>query len=382
MSHPIAEPICKYVSRERRVLIMLSMIRNPPSIAEFEEVFEERLNWPWIIMQAMHHRTLCILWHTLKSKSLLNLACRSGLGKNWIVYCEQLTQGSHKKNRFWMGRLNENLGKVKEHDIDIVCIKGSGLIGDIYEPEMRMLGDVDTLVRVKDRSKVKEILNSLGYQQGILDSLSNTLTPLSKEKFRFWNFHSKIMPKFTLLTGNKEIPFVRLAVGFDLFEPSAEYGISSDTLVDNAVQHPRYENLSVLDAADTFVCQCAHVYREATSELFAYISDSWHLWKFCDVRELLYANDSEEFRSTAVSRAASYGVLPVVYFALLHTYAVYGDALLLSWIESLEALDTNFTKFSKVINESFSDALFDPHPIALKTIKPQWSNVLEDGEWW
>ncbi|WP_081679267.1 nucleotidyltransferase family protein [Methylobacter luteus] len=382
MSSLIANPMYNGASNEKRILIMLSMIRNPPSYEEFENVLKARLNWPWIIMQAMHHRTICILWHTLKSRNLLNLACRSGLGKNWITYCEQLTRGSHKKNRLWLECLNNTLEHLKKDDIDMVCIKGSGLIGDIYEPELRMLGDIDTLIRTKDRARISAPLKELGYQHGVIDPITNTIKPLSKEKLRFWNFHSKIMPKFTLLTGKEEVPFVRLAVGFDLFDPGAEYGIGSDILLDHALQHPRYENLKVLDSLDTFVCQCAHVFREATSELFAYISDSWHLWKFCDLRELLYAYDSEDFRSAAIERAALYSVLPVVYFALMHTYAVYGDPLLLDWIETLEALDTPLAKFSRVISDEFADALFDPHPIALKTQKPEWSSVIEDGEWW
>lgn len=265
--------------------------------------------------------------------------------------------------------------------MNIVCIKGGALIGDVYALELRMLGDIDVLIRRGSRHEISAPLKNLGYQHGILDPVNNTLRPMSVEKLRFWNLYSKILPKFTLLTDDDDTPFLRLAVGFDLFDPGSDYTIPSDRLFENSIEHPQHTNIKILDAPDTFICQCAHIFREGNSEHFAYISDSWHLWKFCDLRELLLKCDSKEYRVASFLRARTYGVIPVVLFALRHTFLVYGDPVFLIWIEYFGEGDLKNGK-GVAVDSDFADALFDPHPISLKTEEPVWAKIMGDGEWW
>ena len=110
----ISSPLIQNGTAEQRVLIMLSMVRGGASNDQLESLLNSRLNWPWIIMQAMHHRTICILWHNLKSKDLVLAACRSGLGKNWIAYCEQLMRASIKKNKLWLKILRSTIDELKK----------------------------------------------------------------------------------------------------------------------------------------------------------------------------------------------------------------------------------------------------------------------------
>src|SRR3954468_3755049 len=83
---------------EQRVVIAFSMLDVPLVREQLDELFAVRLNWPWIVMQAMQHRTIAMQWETLKSAGLLQSAIRSGLTKNWLAYSEQLSRASAHRN--------------------------------------------------------------------------------------------------------------------------------------------------------------------------------------------------------------------------------------------------------------------------------------------
>src|SRR6185437_4806674 len=62
---------------EQRVVIAFSMLDVGTVRAEVDELFAAGLNWPWIIMQAMHHRTIGMLWEALKRHDMVRGASKS-----------------------------------------------------------------------------------------------------------------------------------------------------------------------------------------------------------------------------------------------------------------------------------------------------------------
>lgn len=377
------------LSPEQRVLIALSTIRNQPTSEYFQELLGRHLDWPWIIMQAMQHRTICIVWETLKTRDLMKAAAKSGLGKNWITYGEQISRASHKKNQLWLEILDVTLSRIRSAGIDIACIKGSALIGDIYSPSSRMLGDVDTLIANNARTEVAEILFKAGFKHGTINPVTGTVEPMSKKNLRFWTLNSHIMPKFTLETGDPDIPFFRLAVGFNFFDPGDKFSMPSEDILPRCIQSPRSREVYTPNKSDTVLNLCAHIYREATSASFGFISDNWHLWKFCDLREYILEHGSDELLEEVAARAIDMKMERPVQFSLYYTYQVYGGGALKKWHDAFyiapeDELLTEIKDGKTTVSykRPFSERLFETRQTIVSNMVPVWSKVMPDGEWW
>ena len=375
-------------TREQRALIALSMLDRQLPAAFFDEVFSARLDWPWIIMQAMHQRVLCYVWENLKRWNLIGPAARSGLVKNWITYMDQLSHANLEKNTLWLNLLRRTIDAVNRAGIPIACIKGSALIGDIYHPGNRMLGDVDTLIPQSAAAEVSAVLNELGFIQGTVNFVNNTVEPLSREKIRFWNFNAHIMAKFTLLTNHPSVPFFRFAAGFDFFDPHDIYSFPSDAVLSRRVPKSGDPIISIPDEADMVLNLCIHIYREAVSAIFAASADNWHLGKFSDLRNYLLKHDSETLRSAVKSRVAETHLEKPYYFALHYTQAVYGDFALAPWADLVDPGDGKDFIYEMLDGERrvmyrapFSERLFDTAGTEIPGLDPAWKKVMTDDAW-
>lgn len=374
---------------EQRVVIAFSMLDVEVVHGEVEELFSGGLNWPWITMQAMHHRTISMQWRALKRLNMVRGASRSGMSKNWIAYCEQLSRASMKRNHAWLERLEGVFEAFKTAGIEAVCIKGGALIGDLYDPETRMLGDIDILARRQDRKAVREVLLQLGFKQGIIDPVTSIIQPLSREKRLFWSMNAHLMPKFTLELGDPDCPFLRFAVGFDFFDPGDPHSYPSHAIISRRVPKSATSRVYVPDAADTVISLCVHIFRDGSSATMGFAGDNWNLWKFCDFRSKLAQLNPAEIAPVLRPRLEEAGLQKPFYYALHYTDRVYGDPALEPWFdicgrpESLDYLNEIADGDRRVrYDRPFVEQLFDTGRLEVPGLKPIWSKVMGEGEWW
>ena len=374
---------------EQRVVIAFSMLDVNVMRDELEELFCSYLNWPWIIMQAMHHRTISMQWDALKRLDMVRGASKSGMPKNWIAYSEQLSRASLKRNDLWLRHLESIFEAFEKAGIEAVCIKGSALIGDIYDARNRMLGDIDLLVPNKDRKAVRDILYGLGLKQGVIDPVNMTIEPLSREKQLFWSLNAHIMPKFNLELGDPDCPFLRLAVGFDFFDPGDSHKYPSEIVISRRVRKSETSKLYVPDTADTVVNLCAHIYREGTSATLGFAGDNWNLWKFCDFRSKLAQLNAAEIGPVVMRRLAEAGLERPFFYALHYTDRIYGDQALKPWFDLCDpgedlAFLHEIADGNRVTRNDrpFAEQLFDTGRTEVPGLEPIWSKVMPDGEWW
>jgi hypothetical protein len=374
---------------EQRVVIAFSMLDVDVIRVELEQLFSSYLNWPWIIMQAMHHRTICMQWDALKRLGLVRGASKSGLPKNWIAYSEQLGRASLKRNLLWLERMEWVFEAFERAGLEAVCIKGGALIGDVYHAETRMLGDIDILVRNEDRKAVRELLLELGFKDGVIDPVNWTVTPLSREKRLFWSMHSHVMPKFTLELGDPDCPFLRLAVGFDFFDPGDSHRYPSDQVISQRVRKSATSHIYVPDPADTVINLCAHIFREGTSATMGFAGDNWNLWKFCDFRSKLAQLDQADIAPILQQRLADSALEKPFHYALHYSDKVYGDPSLRPWFDlcdlggGIDYLE-QIADGDRIVRHvrPFAERLFDTGRVEIPGLKPVWSMVMNDGEWW
>ena len=374
---------------EQRVVIAFSMLDVEVLREDIEKLFSARLNWPWIIMQAMHHRTVSMQWGALKRLSLVRGASKSGMPKNWIAYCDQLSRASTKRNEKWLERLEDVFQALETAGIKAVCIKGGALIGDLYDSQTRMLGDIDTLAPKQDRKAVRDVLLQFGFKQGVIDPVTSKIEPLSREKRLFWSINAHLMPKFTLDLHDPDCPFLRLAVGFDFFDPGDPHSYPSEAVISRRIAKSPSSHVYVPDAADTIISLCVHIFRDATSATMGFAGDNWNLWKFCDFRSKLAQVDSAEITKVLRPRLEAAGLEKAFYYALYYTDKVYGDPRLEPWFDLCGRLD-NFDYLCEIADgqrrvrydRQFVDQLFDTERLEVPGLQPVWSKVMGDGEWW
>ncbi|WP_316192602.1 MULTISPECIES: nucleotidyltransferase family protein [unclassified Bradyrhizobium] len=375
--------------REERALIALSMVDVESMPAPYAEALTAHLNWPWIFMQAMQHRVVCILWENLIKNDLVGAAVRCGLTKNWITYAEQLSRANLEKNQLWLDCVERIFEATEAAGLPIACIKGGALIGDIYHPGNRMLGDIDAIAPQSARSEISTLLHELGFRHGTVDPVRNTLVPLSREKRRLWNFSAHLMPKFTIATNDPHVPFFRFAIGFDFFDPHEKYHVPSDAVLERRVRKSKGSNVSILADVDMVVNLCVHIYREAISATFGFMGDNWALWKFCDLRSYLVRHDSEELRERVATRVAEFGIEKPYFFALYYTKMVYGDPTLDAWINVCDPGTDKSFLYEMVdgtrrvlYDRPFADRLFDRGQTIVPGLEPAWARAMNEGEWW
>jgi len=383
-----ANSLLMTATRERRALIALSMMGSVPDRDYFDELFSDSLDWPWLLMQAMHQRVICCLWENLKRHDLVSAATRCGLTRNWITYTEQLTHANLVRNTLWLSILAETIEAIDRVGIPVACIKGSALIGDIYRPSERMLGDIDTLTAQHARGDIAALLHSRGFRHGTIDPTTGSLQPMSREKIRFWNFHAHLMPKFTLEIGRRDVPFFRFAVGFDFFDPQDAFSVPSEAVLARRVPKTSQMTLSIPNEADMVLNLCIHIYREAVSATFAAAADNWHLGKFGDLRTYLIHHDSAILREGVAARVREFGLESVFFFALHYTQCVYGDPALKPWTQLVDpGPDREFLiemvdgKRRVTYRRPFEERLFDTRGSVIPGLEPAWRRVMSGDAW-
>lgn len=383
-----AHPLLHTGAGEQRALLALAMVDDSLPAEFYRELFSRHLNWPWIFMQAMQHRVLGFLWEGLISRNLVDAAVDAGLAKNWITYAEQLCRANREKNEVWLDTLERVSSAAQARGVPLVAIKGAALIGDIYHRGNRMLGDIDTLVTRDGQGEITALLHDLGFERGTIDPVTSSIRPLEQKDMRFWSFHSHIAPKFTLATGKPSVPFVRLAIGFDFYDPHDDHAVPSEAVVARRKSRAPDSAIEVTDEADTILNLCAHIYREGISATFGYAGENWGLWKFCDLRTYLLRHDSPALRGLVADRVRELGLERPHHYALHYLQQLYGDQELKAWADLCDP-GPNLAFLEEMVDGNrrvpyrrpFADKLFDFSRIVLPGLEPAWAKQMGE-RWW
>jgi hypothetical protein len=328
------------------------------------------------------------VWDNLIKANLLDTATKAGLTKNWITYAEQLSRASKRRNILWLSHVERIFEVLANAGISAACIKGGALIGDVYHFGNRMLGDIDTLASRLAVADIKALLGEYGFKQGVPDPVTGVVRPMSIEKQRFWAFQTHILPKFTLETGDEDCPFLRFAVGFDFFDPGDQFTIPSEVVISRAVRKAAGSSILVLDDADTVINICCHIYREAVSATFAFLSDNWHIYKFCDLRRVLSKQHSEQFPGILRERVAAGGLQVPVYFSFHYAMLITGDPAMETWANLFDPGEDKSFLFELLdgrrrlrYDRPFADRLFETGEVAVPGHQPTWFKYMNDDEW-
>ena len=126
------------------------------TIYELKEALSGKLDWNYILENALQHGIAPLLYHNLVKMAdvpeevmgHLRMHYNANVARNMLVYNE----------------LSTVLNAFEHAGIDVIVLKGAALAETVYRDiGLRPFADVDLLVRVKDLQRAKKKLAELGY---------------------------------------------------------------------------------------------------------------------------------------------------------------------------------------------------------------------------
>jgi hypothetical protein len=329
--------------RERALAVLLARADDQWDHEPVRELLAKPLDWNWIVVTACRHKIAQLLWHNLTRRDLIAPGLGTGgLPELWMVYLSQLFTASRERNRLWMANTAAVSARFREAGLPVAAIKGGALIGDVYTEENRFLNDIDFIARRSDLGGIKEVLFGLGYTYGSYNYATGRIDPISTRVERAWLFNNHTMPNFYKLTGHDTVPYYKIQVGYDFFDPFEAYSLDGAQVVAKATGKSDGSGILVPSAADTFVNLCAHIYREGVSLVYEDYNVNWQLGKFCDLLAFLLKHDAELDLPTVAAFVDGQGIRKPFYYGLHHADQVYHHPVFGRWLAAMDPGDHDY----------------------------------------
>ena len=171
--------------------------------------------WDSFVRIGSSHYIIPLLYYKLKERGFLSL-----LNDQLISYLEEIYRQNLSRNESLKNEVNEISEILKKYDIEHVFLKGAALIKSLYidKPGIRMVGDIDVLVKDNDIEKVEQLFVSLNYVRlHEFNFCERHIARLINEKKVFGiEFHTQLIERsskdlvannfFIRMQKNKQIP--------------------------------------------------------------------------------------------------------------------------------------------------------------------------------
>ena len=116
--------------------------------------------WDSFVKIGSSHYIIPLLYYKLKERGYLKL-----LNDQLVSYLEEIFNQNLKRNESLVEEVYEISKVLSDNNVDHVFLKGAALLKSLYSEKVgvRMLGDIDILVKEKDIEKVEQLFVSLNY---------------------------------------------------------------------------------------------------------------------------------------------------------------------------------------------------------------------------
>lgn len=328
------------------------------------------------ILEISKHHGVCLLIENVmqldRKNRLINQVMRQ---KNLAI---------HYENMVHFEPISEELEKNK---INYVITKGLFVALTAYGDEgKRHSEDLDVVICRKDYMKVKKILLSKGYVQGVYNPETNDIKEFTRQQELFYLNHTQQSAPFLKKTGNSLVPVVNLDLNFHIFwEENSNWNISK--IISNS-QIIEYKGFKLQTFRNEYVLlhTCLHAYYDLNSIYVLYKDYSYRLKYFVDIYGLVKnMNISwEKFKVICVKHKVERYVMYVLYYTSL----VFMDKVILDSI-GLPVPDEEFLNRFGLDNEgvffwkeNFLERLFcdDKEKLLNQYLGNQLKNNISKGQ--
>jgi Uncharacterised nucleotidyltransferase len=374
---------------EQELLVRIANVEiSDQDRARVDRLLDDELDWNYVVVLAAQHKVLQLVWHNLVAEGWTKQAiATSGLTEMWALYLWQLYTMNHERNKLYLGALEELAEAFEARGLTVLALKGGALIGTLYAPQARLVNDLDFLSSREQSRAVREAVESLGYRFGVYDYSRHELRPLERRVERAWLFHNHTLPTFYRLSDTPFLPYFKVQVGFDFFDPFEEFSADTGPILARARQkHPSSRTL-IPSPEDMLINLCAHIFREGVSMVYDDYNINWQLTKMCDLRAFLRRNEDALDRPVFARHVDSMGLRPPMYFAFHYCRELYGDAMFDPWLELVDpGVEKGFLtelrdgKRRAMVDGAFLERFFSVRG-PRRELRGGWSRQFEKFEW-
>lgn len=253
--------------------------------------------------------------------------------------------------------------EFEKHNIRYNTTKGLVVAKTAYRnEEYRYSEDLDVVILKEDYLRVKEILNALGYVQGVYNSDTKSIIKYSRQQELFFLIYTNQSAPFLKKTGNAFSPVVNLDLNFHIFWNDNALWDMSELLTKS--QEFSYKEFRIKTFQNEYLLLhlCLHAYFDLNSVHVLYRSYSYKLKYFADIYGFIKNSNLswEKFRKICVK----YKVEKYVMYVIYHTCIVFDDYTLLTLV-GLRVPEESFLNRFGINNEgsffwkdTFMDRLF------------------------
>ena len=113
-----------------------------------------------------------------------------------------------------------------------------------------------------------------------------------------------------------------------------------DEIIENRLH--RDNNIYLMNSEDFFVHMCCHLYKEACNASWALLGNDLNIIKFCDIREFMHSEITEEKWKVICEMAIKKGYQRAIYFAIYVGEQLYGKMCCFDYKKELGVQNDEF----------------------------------------
>ena len=167
------------------ILLNARLVIDNPARAKINKLIARHLSWGKIITISNIHGVIPFLYYNLSRLGLLNFIPKNELAIIKHFYYTNLMRNSWMEQELFMV-----LRLANQNNITIALLKGAALLAVLYKhPGLRIMADLDLLIKEGDFSRTKAILEQLGYAEVAAAKLH-----FCRQEYNYESIFSKILP--------------------------------------------------------------------------------------------------------------------------------------------------------------------------------------------
>ncbi len=285
---------------------------------------DSSLHWGEVLHQALRHRMLPLLAHTLRHHHLIDVIPPE-------IQEVLLTTLSVNRHVLEAGYaiIQEIIDAFQAQGIPYVVTKGYVLDQLIYRSlHVRKTSDIDIIVAPVDKHRVAGVLGGLGYVNGHFDPATQSIVEVSQQVKRLYAMVPGYMPEFVRRHPDPLIQSVYIDVGCSLTWFKAQYKIPVEealaTRTTMQADDLKAREISCLDPEYQLIYTALHLFKEAWVESYG-IKDGndVSLSKFIDVYLLVLERHNDIDRDKLAALIDRYSIAKPILWVLKHTERVF-----------------------------------------------------------
>lgn len=239
---------------------------------KIREILNECLDWNYILECSIRQRVSPLFYWNLRKISNGNVVPDEVMKSLEKIYYSNLA-----RNILFYDELSKILTAFKKAGIDTIVLKGALLAEEIYKNVgLRLMSDIDLLIKEKDLQKAKKELTELKYSSTIIFP-----TKLHEQQ------HKMLSGELSFIHQNKKCV---VDIHWDIQPYEYNYKVDVNKFWNNA-KPVKIAGVDVLTFAPEDILQhlCLHVHKHITlSIIFSYAPPAKPLRDYCDIAEVTW----------------------------------------------------------------------------------------------